>query len=32
METGTIIAIFVWAIAALLSLNVHFGEDENDLD
>ena len=32
METGTIVAIFVWMIAALLSLNVHFSDDENDLD
>lgn len=32
MDKGAIVAIFVWMIAALLLLAVHFGEDENDLD
>jgi hypothetical protein len=32
MDKGTIVAIFVWMIAALLLLAVYFGEDENDLD
>ena len=32
MDKGIIVAIFIWMIAALLSLAVHFGEEENDLD
>lgn len=32
MNKGIIVAIFVWMIAALLSLAVHFGEEENDED
>ncbi len=32
MDKGTIVAIFVWMIAALLMLAVHAGEDENDMD
>ena len=32
MDKGTIVAIFVWMIAALLMLAIHVGEDENDLD
>lgn len=32
MDKGTIVAIFVWMIAALLMLAIHTGEDENDLD
>lgn len=32
MDKGTIIAMFIWMIAALLLLAVRVGEDENDLD
>lgn len=32
MDKGTIVAIFIWMIAALLMLAVHNGEDKNDLD
>lgn len=32
MDKGTIVAIFIWMIAALLMLAVHNGEDENDMD
>lgn len=30
MNKGIIVVIFVWMIAALLSLAIHFGEDENE--
>ena len=32
MDKGTIVAIFVWMIAALLLLATYVGEDKNDLD